>query len=38
MVATISQIDEGKESTVQAVEISPGKSLYINASLEIDQQ
>jgi hypothetical protein len=37
-VATISKIDEGKESVVQAVEISPGKSLYINASLETDQQ
>jgi hypothetical protein len=37
-VSTISQIDEGKESVVQTVEISPGKSLYINASLETNQQ
>jgi hypothetical protein len=37
-VATISQIDEGKELVVQDVEISPRKSLYINVSLEIDQQ
>ena len=36
--ATVSQIEEGKESVVQDVEISPGKSLYINASLETDQQ
>jgi hypothetical protein len=34
----VSQIEEGKESVVQAVKISPGKSLYINVSLEIDQQ
>lgn len=37
-MSTISQIDEGKESVVQTVEINPGKSLYINASLERDQQ
>jgi hypothetical protein len=35
---TISTINEGKESVVQTVEISPGKSLYINSSLESDQQ
>jgi hypothetical protein len=34
----VSKIEEGKESTIQVVEISPGKSLYINASLETDQQ
>jgi hypothetical protein len=37
-IATLSKVEEGKESTIQDVEISPRKSLYINASLEIDQQ
>ena len=32
-VATISQIDEGKESTIQAIEISLRKSLYISVIL-----
>jgi hypothetical protein len=37
-IAILSKIEEGKESTIQAIEISHGKSLYINASLETDQQ
>jgi len=37
-MSTISQIDEGKESTVHTIEISHRKSLYINASLETNQQ
>jgi hypothetical protein len=37
-IATLSQIEEGKDSIVQAVEISLGKSLYINAILETYQQ
>ena len=37
-VAIVSQIEERKESVFQDVEINPGKSLYINASLEIDRQ
>jgi hypothetical protein len=35
---TISTINEEEESVVQTVEISPGKSLYINSSLESNQQ
>ena len=37
-VAIVSQVFEGKELVIQDIEISPGKSMYINASLEIDQQ
>jgi hypothetical protein len=37
-ISTLSQVEEGKESVFQAVEISPRKSLYINVSLETDQQ
>jgi hypothetical protein len=37
-IATLSKVEEGKEFSIQAVEISPRKSLYINASLETDQQ
>jgi hypothetical protein len=37
-IATLSQVEEGKQSAVQDVEISPGKSLYINVSLETNQQ
>jgi hypothetical protein len=37
-ITTLLQIEEGKESTIQDVEISPGKSLYINVILEIDEQ
>jgi hypothetical protein len=35
---TISTINEGEDSDIQTIEISPGKSLYINSSLELDQQ
>jgi hypothetical protein len=35
---TLLQIEEGKESTIQAIEIRPGKSLYIISSLETNQQ
>jgi hypothetical protein len=37
-VSTISKIDEGKELVFHTIEISPVKSLYINARLETDQQ
>jgi hypothetical protein len=35
---TISEINVGEESTVRTIEISPGKSLYINSSLKSNQQ
>jgi hypothetical protein len=35
---TISEINEGRKSHVQSVEIIPGKCLYINSSLEFEQQ